>query len=65
MNRWKAQCLESGHAEFGGRLPRKGPIYRDLAGRPTLLECGYLLAALTLSTRSPSFRAGAVNWVCR
>ena len=24
------------HAGFGGRLPGKGPIYRDLAGQPTL-----------------------------
>ncbi|MGH3162789.1 MAG: hypothetical protein ACRDOC_12965 [Streptosporangiaceae bacterium] len=23
INRWKAQCLETGHAEFGGRLPGK------------------------------------------
>jgi putative transposase len=36
MNRGKARCLESGHAGFGGRLPGKGPIYRDLAGQPTL-----------------------------
>ena len=25
------------HAGFGGRLPGKGPICRDLAGQPTLL----------------------------
>jgi hypothetical protein len=24
------------HVRFGGRLPGKGPIYRDLAGQPTL-----------------------------
>jgi hypothetical protein len=24
------------HAGFGGRLPGKGPISRDLAGQPTL-----------------------------
>jgi len=24
-NRWRARCLESGHAGFGGRLPGKGP----------------------------------------
>ena len=28
--------LRKAHAEFGGRLPGKGPILRDLAGRPTL-----------------------------
>ena len=28
--------LRNAHAEFGGRLPGKGPVYRDLAGQPTL-----------------------------
>jgi len=36
INRWKAQCRRKAHAEFGGRLPGKGPDCRDLAGQPTL-----------------------------
>ena len=38
VNRWKAQCRRKGHAEFGGRLPGKGPgrTTWDLAGQPTL-----------------------------
>ena len=26
LNRWKAQCRRKVHAEFGGRLPGKGPV---------------------------------------
>ena len=40
INRWRARCLESGHAGFGGRLRGKGPHphgIRDLAVQPTLL----------------------------
>ena len=41
INRWKAQCLESGHAEFGGRLSGKGRYLQDSgprrAAHPTLL----------------------------
>jgi hypothetical protein len=39
INRWRARCLESGHAGFGGRLHGKGPHphgIRDLAVQPTL-----------------------------
>ncbi len=58
MNRWKAQCLESGHAEFGGRLPGKGPGSWELGtslGSPPYSACGYLLAELSLGTR---------HWTC-
>jgi hypothetical protein len=35
------------HVRFGGRLPGKGPTYRDLAGQPTLLCRGRAGAVLS------------------
>ena len=40
INRWRARCIETVHAGFGGRLHGKGPDHpkgiRDLAVQPTL-----------------------------
>jgi putative transposase len=51
MNRWKAQCLENGHAEFGGRLPGKGPDAGTSPGSPPYSGCGSVKAKLTLAER--------------
>ena len=34
INRWRARCLESGHAGFGGRLPGKGPSSCEMSTGP-------------------------------
>ena len=73
-NRHLARAIsDCGWAEFRRQLDYKCQRYgrrlvvidRWYPSSKTCSECGYLLAELSLSTRSPSFRAGAVNWVCR